>query len=258
MERRRVRLWRSAPHVMLSSEDNIHADALDRQSGPAAPTAAERRGLALALIAAAALHVIVPLALFAYNALWPAAPIAVAKEIPVEVVLEAPPPKPKKAEEKPKPPPAPEDEKPAYDAPRAATPEKVNRNSKDDKTQAPAARAEPPLDPGAPPKSEARAAPAQAHPAQAAAPPPDLNGRKLTSRSLRPRRLPRPMLRRRPKSRRRKPPLNPRPRRRPKRRPARRCRRSRNCRNISSPGRPRSCRWWAETPNPGISQSYMG
>ncbi len=144
---------------MSSSEATFSADALDRNIGPTGPTAAERRGLALALIAAAALHAAVPLALFAYYALWPVAPVPVVQEIPVEVVVE-PPLKPDKPEEKPKPPPQPEDEKPAYDAPRAATQEKVNRNSSDDKTQAPAARAEPPLNPGAPQKAESQA-PAQ-------------------------------------------------------------------------------------------------
>ncbi len=161
---------------MLSSGTTFRADPLDHQFGPAAPSAAERRGLALALIAAAALHVIVPLALLAYYALWPVKPVPIVKEIPIQVVIE-PPPQPKKAEPKPKPPKPPpdlDDEKPAYDAPRAATQEKVNRNTKDDQTRAPAAKVEPPLNPGAPPKSEAEAAPAQAQQARTAAPAPDL------------------------------------------------------------------------------------
>ena len=161
---------------MSSSEASFHADARDHQSEPAAPTAAERRGLALALIAAIAIHLIIPLALVVYYAFWP--PVApVAQEIPVEVVIEQPPPpqppKQEKKEDSPKPPPPPDDERPAYDAPRAATPEKVNRNAQDQKTQAPSAQAEPPLNPGAPQKSEAPpAAPEQERPS--AAPPLDL------------------------------------------------------------------------------------
>ncbi len=62
------------------------------------------------------------------------------------------------------------DEKPAYDAPRAATEENVNRNTQDDKTRAPAAKAEPQPNLGAPEKSESQAAPAQAQQTQTAAP----------------------------------------------------------------------------------------
>src|SRR5260370_11405351 len=159
---------------MLSPEATcLHADALDHNSGPPAPTAAERRGLVLALVAAAAIHALVPLALLVYYTLWPAPAVPLAQEIPVEVVVEPPPPpKQEKPEEQPKPPPQPDEERPAYDAPRAATQEKVNRNSEDDKTQAPSAQAEPPLNPGAPQKSESPAAPTEEQKAHNAAPPP--------------------------------------------------------------------------------------
>jgi TonB family protein len=114
--------------------------------------------LAIALIAAAALHLLLPLALFVYYALWPPATPTAVQEIPVEVVIEQPPPpKPKPAEAKPKPPPEPDLEKPAYDAPAPETKEKVNRESPDKTTQAPAAQAPPPPTPGAPPKSETQA-----------------------------------------------------------------------------------------------------
>jgi protein TonB len=163
----------TSAHRMSSSEASFHADPRDHPSEPAAPTAAERRGLALALVAAIAIHLIIPLALIVYYALWPpAAPIA--QEIPVEVVIEQPPPPPKqeKTEEKQKPPPPPEDERPAYDAPRAATKENVNRNAHDVKTEAPSAQAEPPLNPGAPQKSESPAPPKRERPS--VAPPLDL------------------------------------------------------------------------------------
>jgi TonB family protein len=135
---------------MSSSDDSLSAEPLDHQPGPAAPTAAERRGLALALAAAAVLHLAVPLGILAYYALWPPPAAPAEQEIPVEVVVEPPPPK----QEKPKPPPMPDDERPATDAPSAATQEKANRESPDTKTEAPAAKAETQQNPGAPEQSD--------------------------------------------------------------------------------------------------------
>ena len=92
----------------------------------------------------------------AYYAVWPQ-PRRRPEEIPVEVVVEPPPPKEEKPQDQPKPPPHPEDERPAYDAPSAATQEKANRESPDAKTQAPTAKAQPQQKPGAPQQSETRA-----------------------------------------------------------------------------------------------------
>jgi TonB family protein len=155
---------------MSSSDASLSAEPLDHQSGPTGPTAAERRGLAIALVAAAVLHLLIPLAILAYYALWPPVAAPTEQEIPIEVVVE-PPPQQEKAEEKPKPPPQPEDERPAYDAPSAATQEKANRESPDVKTQAPPANAEPQQKLGAPPPSEKPPA-AEEQKAQAS-PPPD-------------------------------------------------------------------------------------
>jgi TonB family protein len=117
----------------------------------------------VALVVAAALHLLIPLALFVYYAFWPPASPTAVQEIPVEVVVEQPPPKPKTDEPKAKPPPEPENEKPAYDAPAPETKENVNRESPDKATEAPAAKAPPAPTPGAPPKSQAQAsAPAAA------------------------------------------------------------------------------------------------
>lgn len=151
---------------MSSSDASFSAQPLDHQPGPAAPTAAERRGLALALIAAAVLHLAVPLGILAYYALSPPAAAPAEQEIPVEVVVEPPPPK----QERPKPPPMPDDERPAYDAPSAATQETANRESPDTKTEAPAAKAEPQQNPGAPEQSETPPA-AKEQKAQASPPP---------------------------------------------------------------------------------------
>ena len=155
---------------MSLSEAAFSADALDRQAHETASTAAERRGLMFALLAAAALHLVIPLALLLSYALAPK-PAPPAQEIPVEVVVEPPPPPPK-PEEKPKPPPQPEDERPAYDAPSAATKEKANRESPDDKTTAPAAPAQPSPNAGAPQESKEEAA--QEQKAQSSSPPQDM------------------------------------------------------------------------------------
>ncbi len=140
---------------MSLSDASISADALDHIVAPTSPSAAERRGLALAVVAAASLHLLIPIGLLVSYWLSPA-PASPVQEIPVEVVVEPPPPPPPppKPEEKPKPPPQPEDDRPAYDAPSAATQEKANRDSPDQKTTAPAARQEPPQTVGAPQQSE--------------------------------------------------------------------------------------------------------
>ena len=153
---------------MSSSDASLSAEPLDHQPGPTAPTAAERRGLALALAAAAVLHLAVPLGILAYYAAWPPAAAPAEQEIPVEVVVE-PPPKQEKPQDRPKPPPMPDDERPATDAPSAATQEKANRESPDQKTEAPAAKAEPRQNPGAPEQSDTPPA-AQEQKAQASPP----------------------------------------------------------------------------------------
>ena len=140
---------------MPPSDASLSADALDHLAQPAAPGAAERRGVAIAVIAAAALHLLIPLGLVVFYRLSPA-PAPPVQEIPIEVVVEPPPPPPPppKPKDEPKPPPQPEDERPAYDAPSAATQEKANRESKDEKTTAPIQKAEPSQDAGAPQQSE--------------------------------------------------------------------------------------------------------
>ena len=162
----------------MLSEADFTAEPVERLDGPETPTPAERRGLALALIAAALLHLLIPLSFFLYYWLWPIKIPTAVQEIPVEVVVEQPQPKPKPPADKPKPPPEPEVEKPAYDAPAAATKEDVNRESPDKTTEAKAApEAPPPPNPGAPPKAESRAPtpePAEEPKAQTAPPAHDL------------------------------------------------------------------------------------
>src|SRR5208282_2932641 len=62
---------RSALIAMSPSEAEFRAEPVERLSAPEEPSPAERRGLALALVAAAALHLIIPLALIVYYAIWP-------------------------------------------------------------------------------------------------------------------------------------------------------------------------------------------
>ena len=158
-ERRRVFAVRSrALTATLLSEADFTAEPVERLDAPEAPTPAERRGHALALIAAVALHLVIPFSFFLYYWLWPPRIPTTVQEIPVEVVVEQPPPKPKPPEQKPQPPPEPEVEKPANDAPAAPTKEKVNREAPDKTTEAKAApEAPPPPNPGAPPKAESQA-----------------------------------------------------------------------------------------------------
>jgi len=158
---------------MSLTDASFSAEAVDHQFQPTAPTAADRRGLAYAILAAAVLHLIIPLVLLLYSAFAPR-PAPEVQEIPVEILVEKPPPKP---EEKPQPPPQPDDERPAYDAPSAASQEMANRESRDDKTTAPAAKAEPAPNAGAPAESRepqaAQQQKAELPPPQEAKPSPD-------------------------------------------------------------------------------------
>ena len=160
----------SSTDASLNADASFSAEPLDHQPGPGGPTPAERRGHLLALVAAAALHLIIPLAILAYYALWPITVAPPEQEIPVEIVVE--PPKQEAQQDQPKPPPQPDDEKPAYDAPSAATQEKANRESPDKETQAPAADAKPPQNPGAPQQSETHPATTEQKPQ--ASPPPEV------------------------------------------------------------------------------------
>jgi protein TonB len=162
----------------LLSEADFTAEPVERLDAPDPTTPAERRGHALALIAAVVLHLLIPLLFFLYYWYWPHKIPTVVQEIPVEVVVEQPPPppKPKPPDEKPKP--QPEFEKPAFDAPAAPTQEKVNRESPDKKTEAKATPEAPPTpNPGASPKAETPAPaphPADAQKSEAAPPAHDL------------------------------------------------------------------------------------
>src|SRR5580692_12944082 len=126
----RERSW--ALSASLLSEADFVAEPVERLDLPEPPTRAERRFHVVALIAAAVLHILIPVSFFLYYWFWPHPVPTAVQEIPVEVVVEQPPPPPsppKPPEQKPKPPPQPLSEKPAYDAPAAQTEEKVNRES---------------------------------------------------------------------------------------------------------------------------------
>jgi periplasmic protein TonB len=155
-----------APIDMSQSDAILSADALDHLAQPAASEPAERRALVYALVAAALLHFLIPIGLLLLYWLAPH-PAPPAEEIPVEIVVEPPPPPPPpKQQEKPPPPPQPEDERPAYDAPSAATEEKANRESPDRKSTAPKPMTEPAQEsPGAPQPSEKQAATQEQKPA---------------------------------------------------------------------------------------------
>ena len=155
----RFRERNEALTATLLSEADFTAEPVERLDAPEPPTPGERRGHALALVAAVLLHLLIPASLLVVYWFWPPPKVPTAvQEIPVEVVIEQPKPEPKPAEEKPKPPPQPEVEKPAYDAPAAATKDDLNREAPDKTTEAKAApEAPPPPVPGAPPKAESKA-----------------------------------------------------------------------------------------------------
>lgn len=105
------------------------------QPGTAAPVTGASSWLALC--GALLIHAGVLSFLILEHVLEPAiAPVA--REIPVEIVIE-PPPKPDEpaAKPEPTPPPQPVDLQPAYDAPRAANDEKIERQAPDEATKAP-------------------------------------------------------------------------------------------------------------------------
>ena len=75
----------------LLSEADFTAEPIERLDVPEPPTRAERRFHVLALIAAAVLHILIPLSFFLYYWLWPRTIPTAVQEIPVEVVVEQPP-----------------------------------------------------------------------------------------------------------------------------------------------------------------------
>jgi protein TonB len=135
----------------------------------APPTPAARRRFVAILVVCLLIHASTLFVLIRENGFFPLV-VSAAQEIPVEVVIEPPPPD--KAE-----PPAPQeeppkvqntlDEKPAVDAPRAANDEKIEREAPDEVSQAP--RVAPPPEQAAPlPMPENQPSPAQDAASQAA------------------------------------------------------------------------------------------
>jgi TonB family protein len=149
---------------MLPSDARFVANAAERWLFPREPSSRPEPGRFLALAGAVLVYALLSGLLLLESRFEPATPAA-PTEIPVEIVAEPPPP--------PAPSPAPEiaepplDEKPAYDAPRPANDEKVERETPDTVSRAPPA---PPTEkpPGEAAESE-KAAPSEAK-AEATAP----------------------------------------------------------------------------------------
>jgi TonB family protein len=140
------------PTDRVFSDAGFRADPAERLIGPDARPRASLLSVAFALFAASALHILV-LALIVYERSWEADPAQQETEIPVEIVVEPPPrpPKPPEPEQKkPEPPLPPEYEKPATDAPRAATNENVDRDGPVKPEAAPKPQATPASAPPAP------------------------------------------------------------------------------------------------------------
>lgn len=120
-----------------ASDIGFRANPAERPMQSAAPSSPARATRRLALLAAILIHASI-LSLLAFeNELTPA--IAPTPEIAVEIVVEPPPQKPAEAAAKraPEPTAQPIDLEPAFDAPRAANKEKVEREAPDEATKAP-------------------------------------------------------------------------------------------------------------------------
>lgn len=122
------------------SDIGFRADPAERPTRPQAPSSLGGTNRGAALLGAFLIHASI-LSFLAYeNELAPAIAPA-AQEIAVEVVVEPPSEKPDAAAAKPEPAPTapPLDLAPAFDAPRAANEEKIEREAPDEATKAPAA-----------------------------------------------------------------------------------------------------------------------
>ena len=135
----------------------------------------------LALIAAALLHLLIPLSFFLYYWFWPHPVPTAVQEIPVEVVVEQPPPpRPSRSRRRRNRSrrPSRRSKSPPMTRPRPRPKEKVNRESPDKKTEAKATpETPPPPNPGASPKADAPAPaphPAEEQKGEAAPPAHDL------------------------------------------------------------------------------------
>lgn len=125
---------------MLPSDISFRANPDERRTGPHEPSSLLGSRLYIALFGACVFHAGVLLFLLFVN--WEPVVETPPQEVPIEIVVEPPP------QEKPDPPPPPTppapttraiDEDPAFDAPRAANSEKIERDAPDQASKAPPA-----------------------------------------------------------------------------------------------------------------------
>ena len=123
----------------LPSDSSFTANSAERMLQPARSSRTEPSRY-LAPLAAVLIYALMALLLVFEDKYQPVAPQAPV-EIPIEIVAEPPPPPPPPPAPSPTPPPSAEplDEKPAYDAPRPANDEKVEREAPEAVTKAPPA-----------------------------------------------------------------------------------------------------------------------
>ena len=245
------------PTQMLPSDVSFTANSADRWLLPRAASSATEPSRFLALCGAVLVYAIVAAMLVFERNFEPVAPTE-PTEIPIEILAEPPPPPPKPEPPPPSPEPQPTaqplDEKPAFDAPRAANDEKVERDAPDKETtaQAPPPPELKPLgdnaDPGKPTELEAKT---DTEPAAKETPvdpakdktvaEPAPNG-DVKQQAPQPPASPEPEAPRISPPRRRAPPFP----------------RSRACRTSPSPARRRRRRSPAATPRPPTCRSSMG
>jgi protein TonB len=131
---------------MLPSDISFRANPDERRTGPREPSSLMGSRLYIALLGACVFHAGVLLFLLFVN--WEPVVETPPEEVPIEIVVEPPP------QEKPDPPPpAPTtrtiDEDPAFDAPRAANNEKIERDAPDQASTTPPPAQTPTETPGA-------------------------------------------------------------------------------------------------------------
>jgi len=129
---------------MLPSDDSFTANSAERLLQPDAGSSRAEPSRYLAPFAAVLIYALMGLGLVFEAKFEPVAPQAPV-EIPIEIVAEPPPPPPPAPSPTPQSTSEPLDEKPAYDAPRPANDEKIEREAPDAVTKAPPAP--PPVNP---------------------------------------------------------------------------------------------------------------
>src|SRR5277367_3646601 len=159
------RRWEPLPTQMLPSDASFTANSAERWLQPSGGSSRPEPSRYIATFSVVLMYALMVLLLVFENKYEPVTPPEPV-EVPIEIVAEPPPPPPPPPSPAPQPTEQPLDEKPAFDAPRPANDEKVDREAPDKVSQAPPA---PP--PVKPPGQDAETGKATGSEAEAETPP---------------------------------------------------------------------------------------